>query len=292
MIILYQNTSQKGQIMNLIKPNLLIKGDTIGILATSGCIEDDTKLKRAVDFFESRGYFVKLSDNVYSKYRDMAGSDYERVNALHNMFADDSVNAIIALRGGYGALRIIDKIDYNLIRKHPKIFCGYSDVTVLNAMFLKRAGLVTFSGPMIMSDFGNDELDDFTVKCFFDALCAGDYSALGNSQNKRFWGGNLASLVSLCGIDFVPDFKFDFFVEDLNEPVYKIDKMLRQLMNLKKFRKNINSLYVGDFLNVDNESELYMLLNEVSEELGVVMYRNFPASHSTRKATIPYGLRL
>lgn len=72
------------------------------------------------------------------------------------MFADKSVNAIICLRGGYGAIRLINKIDYDLIRKNPKIFCGYSDITALNAMFLKRAGLVTYSGPMILSDFGQE----------------------------------------------------------------------------------------------------------------------------------------
>lgn len=276
--------------MNLIKPKLLVKGDTIGILATSGCLEDETKLDRAVKFFESNGYKVRLSDNVYSKYRYMAGSDYERVNALHNMFADKEVNAIIALRGGYGALRIVNKIDYDLIRQNPKIFCGYSDITVLNAMFLKRAGLVTFSGPMAVSDFGEENLSDYTVESFFNVLNVGEFSLKDiKTEGKRFWGGNLASLVSLCGMDFVPDFRFDFFAEDLNEPVYKIDKMFRQLMNIKKFRKNIKSLYLGDFLNIDNVEEADELFDEISEELCVPLYKNFPASHSSRKATVPYG---
>ena len=278
--------------MNLIKPKLLEKGNTIGILATSGSIKDDTKLKRAVKFFENKGYKVKLSENVYSNYRYMAGSDYERVNELHNMFLDDSVDAIIALRGGYGALRLIDKIDYELIRKHPKIFCGYSDITVLNAMFLKRAGLVTFSGPMIMSDFGDEELCDYTIDNFFNTLNVGEFNIVENSQYKRFWGGNLSSLVSLCGIDFVPNFRFDFFVEDVNEPVYKIDKMLRQLINLRKFRKNIKSIYVGDFSDIDNYKDFDELFDEVSNELNVPVYKNFPASHNKIKATIPYGAML
>lgn len=278
--------------MKLIKPNLLKVGDTIGILATSGCIEDDTKLKRAVKFFEDKGFNVKLSVNVLSKFRDMAGSDYERVNALHEMFSDNSINAIIALRGGYGALRLIDKIDYELVRKNPKIFCGYSDITVLNAMFLKRAGLTTYSGPMAVSDFGEDNLCAYTVNNFFNALCNDDYGSLNTMQGKRFWGGNLSSLVSLCGVDFLPDFKFDLFIEDLNEPVYKIDRMLRQLMNVKKFRKNIKSLYIGDFLNTDNENELHLLFAETARELCIPFYKDFPASHSEKKATIPYGIIL
>ena len=140
--------------MKIIKPALLKEGDTIGILAPSGPMEDDTNLLRAVKFFKNKGYKIKLSDNVYKKNRYLAGTDEERLNALHKMFADKSVNAIICLRGGYGAIRLINKINYDLIRENPKIFCGYSDITALNAMFLKRAGLMTYSGPMILSDFG------------------------------------------------------------------------------------------------------------------------------------------
>ena len=128
--------------MKIIKPPLLKEGDTIGILAASGVMEDDTNLKRAINLFENKGYKVKLSDNVYSKNRYLAGTDKERLDAIHKMFADKSVNAIICLRGGYGTIRLINKIDYGLIRENPKIFCGYSDITALNAMFLKHAGLI------------------------------------------------------------------------------------------------------------------------------------------------------
>lgn len=108
--------------MKIIKPPLLKEGDTIGILAPSGAMDDDINLKRAITFFENRGYKIKLSDNVYSKKRYLAGSDKERLDAVHKMFADKSVNAIICLRGGYGAIRLINKIDYDLIRKNPKNF--------------------------------------------------------------------------------------------------------------------------------------------------------------------------
>ena len=263
--------------MNLIKPPLLKDGDTIGILAPSGAMEDDTNLKRAVTFFESKGYKVKLSDNVYSKNRYLAGTDEERLDALHKMFADRSINAIICLRGGYGAIKLINKIDYDLIRQNPKIFCGYSDITALNAMVLKRAGLATFSGPMILSDFGQENLCEYTINKFFETVMTGRFDYDGT-----FWGGNLSTLVSLCGLDFIPDFEFTLFLEDLNEPPYKIDKMVTQLFNIEKIRKNTKAIAIGDFLGAD---DIYYIF----DDLGLPLIKNFPASHSDKKATIPYG---
>lgn len=264
--------------MKIIKPNLLKKGDTIGILAPSGAMEDDTNLIRATKFFENRGYRIKLSENIYSKNRYLAGSDEERLNALHNLFLDKSVNAIICLRGGYGAIRLINKIDYNIIRQNPKIFCGYSDITALNAMFLKQAGLVTYSGPMILSDFGQEDLSEYTINKFFETVCDNKFDYKGT-----FWGGNLSTLVSLCGQDFIPDFKFTLFLEDLNEPAYKIDKMVTQLFNIEKLRNNTEAIAIGDFLDCES-------IDYIFEELGLPIIKNFPASHSNKKATIPYGL--
>ena len=270
--------------MNIIKPPLLKSGDTIGILAVSGSIDDDAPLLRAVKFFQNLGYKLKLSENIYDKYNYLAGDDRIRLKALHNMFLDKSVNAIIALRGGYGAVRIVNDIDYSIIRENPKIFCGYSDITVLNAMFLKRAGLITYSGPMVMSDFGSENLNNYTVSEFFKTVRDDKFGYEGN-----FWGGNLSSLVSLCGQDFIPDFKFDFFVEDLNEPVYKIDKMMSQLLNIQQFKDNIKSIYIGDFIGIDNQIWLNNLFEEISQKLSIPVIKDFPSSHSDKKSTIPYG---
>lgn len=263
--------------MKIIKPALLKKGDTIGILAPSGAMEDDTNLIRAVSFLKNKGYKVKLSDNIYIKNKYLAGTDEERLSAIHYMFADKSVNAIICLRGGYGAIRLINKINYELIRENPKIFCGYSDITALNAMFLKRSGLMTYSGPMILSDFGQENICEYTINKFFDTVCENKFDYEGT-----FWGGNLSTLVSLCGQDFIPDYEFTLFLEDLNEPLYKIDKMVTQLFNIEKIRKNSRAIAIGDFLNCESVEYIF-------EELNLPLIKNFPASHSAKKATIPYG---
>lgn len=282
--------------MNLIKPKKLKKGDTIAIIATSGNI-DIEKIQNGVKYFQNRGYKVKLGKNIEKSFRYMAGTDEERLEDLHNAFLDTDVDAIICARGGYGAIRIINKIDYSIIKNYPKIFCGYSDISALSSMFLTNSNLITFSGPMVQSDFSNENVNKFTEEAFFNTVtqnkCEIKPSNLtsfkdGNTEGI-LWGGNLATIVSLCGQDIIPNDKFIFFAEDLNEPVYKIDKYFQQLVNIKKIKENIQGIILGDFLDVDNSKWLNELFKEISEELNIPTLGGFPISHSSQKATIPYG---
>ena len=118
--------------MNLIKPKNLKIGDNIGIIAPAGGVENNENILRAKFFFENRGYKVTLGKNILKNNRYLVGTDEEKLEDLHNFFADDRINAIICLRGGYGAIRLINKIDYELIKNNPKIFAGYSDITALS----------------------------------------------------------------------------------------------------------------------------------------------------------------
>ena len=275
--------------MNLIKPKKLKKGDTIAIIAPSGEV-DMKKIKKAVSFFEKYGFKIRLGKNIDKCQNYLAGSDEERLEDLHNAFADKEINAIICARGGYGAIRLINKIDYELIRNNPKIFCGYSDITALSAMILKKTGLITFSGPMAQGDFGKENLDDFTINSFFKTLTEGKCTLSANNNatvnaSGILFGGNLATLVSLCGQDFIPDEKFIFFVEDIGEPVYKIDRYFTQLLNIEQFRNNIVGVALGEFLNIDNQD----FLNDFFNSLGLPLVGTFPISHGKTKATVPYG---
>jgi muramoyltetrapeptide carboxypeptidase len=184
-----------------------------------------------------------------------------------------------------------------MISKNPKIFCGYSDVTALSAMILKHSGLITFSAPMAQSDFGLERIDEFTEQSFFEALTLGTLTLKpsitkvynqGNCEGLLF-GGNLSTLASLCGQDFVPDEKFIFFVEDLNEPVYKIDRYFTQLLNIKELRANLSGILLGDFLDVDNEKWLDSFFTELAQELKVPVVGEYKITHDTSKLTIPYG---
>ena len=124
--------------MNLIKPEKLKKSDTIGIVATSGNLKSEESLKKAVLYFENKGFSVVLAENLYDKKRYLAGEDGVKIEQLHKMFLDKNINAIFCMRGGYGAIRLINKIDYDIIRNNPKIYIGYSDITALSAMVKKN----------------------------------------------------------------------------------------------------------------------------------------------------------
>lgn len=284
-------------IMNLIKPKKLEKGDTISIIAPSGGVESDENLLRATAYLKSLGYNVKWGKNVLKTNKYLAGTDNERLEDLHNAFKDKGINAIIALRGGYGAIRLINKIDYNLIKQNPKIFAGYSDITGLSAMLLKHSGLITYSAPMINGDFGIKSKDKFTIDNFFKTVATTEKQEInaqtilkeGKASGITF-GGNLATLVSLCGLDFIPNQKFIFFAEDLNEPVYKLDKMFTQLLNIEEFRKNISGIVFGEFLDIDNDDWLNSLQKEIVQELKVPAISGLKITHAREKLTIPIGI--
>ena len=155
--------------MNLLKPRLLKKGDTIGFLSVCGDIKDYSKLEFAKEYFQNIGFNVVISDSSKTRKNYLCGDDEFRAKSLNEFFADDSIDAIIATRGGYGAIRIIDLIDYELIKNHPKIFAGYSDITALSLMMYKRSGLITYNAPMAYSDFGS-EISSFSADSFLSVM--------------------------------------------------------------------------------------------------------------------------
>ena len=282
--------------MNLIKPKRLKQGDTIAIIATSGPVKIE-KINKAKKYFEKNGYKVKLGLNIEKEHLEyLAGTDNERLKDFHNAFEDKSVDAIICARGGYGAVRLISKIDYELIRNNPKIFCGYSDVTALSAILYKKCNLISFSAPMAQSDFGEDIIDKFTYQSFISALTQktlqikADKPKIYSSGNANgtLIGGNLATFVSLCGSDFIPDEKFIFFAEDLNEDAYKIDRYFSQLLNIKKFKNNLAAIVLGDFIGADKK-QTEDLFSELAQCLNIPIVEGFPISHGVKKATVPYG---
>lgn len=286
--------------MNLIKPKKLNKGDTIGILALSGAVENKENILRAKQYFEKKGYKIVLSENIFDEYRYLAGTDEKKVQELHRFFKDPEINAILCSRGGYGTIRLLDKIDFGLIKNNPKIFAGYSDASAVESMILTKTGLITFYAPVAQSDFGVEDVSEFTMDAFFSTLTnTGDleFSSDGDKTKTYFegkcegmlWGGNLATIVSICGLDFIPNEKFIFFAEDLGEDVYKIDKMMTQLLNIEKFRVNLVGIILGDFLDIKNQSHFDELFFEIGQKIKKPILSGFKITHAKDKITLPYG---
>lgn len=285
--------------MNLIKPKKLKKGDTISIIAPAGAV-DINLIRKAEEYFKNCGYNVKLGANINKHYRDFSGSDNERIEDLHNAFADSETNAIICARGGFGTLKLLNRIDYDLIKNNPKILCGYSDITALSTMILKRSNLITYSGPMAQSDFsGASKINKFTEINFWNTLTNSSPVELipreGGKAYKKgsatgiMFGGNLATITSLCGQDFIPDNKFIFFAEDVNEPAYKIDKYFTQLFSINEFKDNITALILGDFTGIDNNKWLEDIFKDIAAQTNIPIFSGYPISHTATKATIPIG---
>lgn len=262
---------------------------TIGIIALSGAC-DKEKIENSKACLEKMGFKVKLSKNILNKDRYLAGSDENKISELHRFFEAPEIDLILNARGGYGAIRLINKIDYEIVKNNPKPFVGFSDVTALLLMIYKKTGIVTYHGPMACSDFSG-EISEFTNKNFFKALNDDPLEFIGDNiyrqgeANGIIWGGNLSTVVSLCGQDFIPNEDFIFFAEDLNEPVYKIDKMFQQLFNMENFQKYCKGIVLGDFLNVDNAE----WLDEYFKTLSVPTISGFKITHAQEKITIPIG---
>lgn len=283
--------------MKIIKPKKLQKGDTIGILAVSGAIKECERIAKAKVFFENCGYNVMVSETCKTSHNYMAGTcDDDCVNSLHDFFQNNKINAILCARGGYGTLRLINKINWDIIKNNPKIFAGYSDITVLLNLIYKNTGLITFHSPMANGDFA-ESIEEYTKQKFFDCLngktnkieADGETYYSGIAEGV-LWGGNLSSLVSLCGLDFIPNEELILFLEDLNEPVYKIDKMLTQLFNIERIRKNVKGMALGEFKDCDKR-ELKTLLQEFANKHKIPICDGFKITHNKIKDTIPIGIK-
>ena len=294
----------------LIKPHKLSKGDTIGIISPSGAVRNDEYWESAINYFNKNGYKVRLSLHAKDKTGYLAGTDKNRLNDLISFFEDDEIKAIICSRGGYGAYRILPDINYEIIRNNPKIFLGYSDITALNLAFIKKSNLLTFHGPLALSDFGMNKINEYTASSFFNVLEGKlpipytynnplSYECIkpGNVDGELICG-NLAIIAGLLGSPYFPDLTGKILLlEDTGEPLYKIDRMLTQL-KIAGILNKISGLIFGEFTSIvqsDNPDVNKLtpidIIREVLPPVDIPVGYGFPASHGECKATLPLGVK-
>ncbi len=281
------------------------KGSTIGVLSPA-YIPMKERVVNGVRYLEEMGYKVKLSNNINQKYGYFAGTDKERVDDIHQLFADNEISALLAARGGWGTLRFLDKLDFDLIKNNPKPFIGYSDITTLQLAIWTKTGMGSISGPMCAVEMGKG-IHEFTEKHFWNYLNnnESDYNInLTETKSKMLCqgtakgtllGGCLSLVSFIMGTPYCPDFNNAIlFLEDVGEKPYKIDRYFAHLKQTGVFDK-ISGLILGDFLDCEDEDDesafsIQSIIEEYFSDASYPVIQNFPYGHGDVKISMPIGV--
>jgi len=285
-----------------MKAKRLKIGDTIGMVAPASP-SDSSKVEKAVKYLNNLGYIVKAGKSVFSSRGYLAGGDELRAFDINNMFEDDEVNAVFCLRGGYGSQRILDLIDFQLIRKNPKIFMGYSDITALLNAIYQKCGLITFHGPM-GGDFAGG-LGKQTKRAMKNALESTE--PIGEIPNPEIpeivaegkgkgalVGGNLSIVAASLGTPYEINTQgCVLLLEDVFEEPYSVDRMLTQLRLAGKF-KDVSGIILGDWGNLEPEEPEKSLsfeevFKDIFEDIGKPVIKGLKIGHCKPNITVPIG---
>ena len=242
-------------------PASLKIGEIIGIIAPAGWIEEED-LHPALDYLTSKGFKVQLGTSVFTRERYLAGNDQARVDDIHTMFENQEVKAIFCARGGYGCSRLLDKVNYALIHRNPKIFVGFSDTTSLQLAIYAKTGLTSYTGLALSLDIKRDQrIPPETEKSLWKCLVTREFvyphclvALKGGQASGPLLGGCLSLLCSIIGTPYFPDMEGAIlFIEDVNEAPYRVDRMLTQL-RLAGVLGRIKGLIYGHFTGCDSRN--------------------------------------
>lgn len=311
----FATTGAAAERLPTMWPPLLQPGDTIMFVSPAGPPEREL-CERAKQRIEDLGYKVTWREDMFDVEGYLAGSDQRRVAELMQAFNDPEINAILCTRGGYGCMRMLDGLDFEAIRAHPKLVVGYSDITALHAALNRRAGLVSFHGPGPSSGTGGEKPPtDFTQQALRNALVADATPAEGylievpdtvarvghfgsGKARGRLVGGNLSLVAALEGTPYAVDCEDAILVlEDVGEAPYRIDRMLQQLKLTGKLPQ-LRGVVLGRFtedtksedkLTEDDRFNTNGVLRQYFEGLGVPVLSNFPLGHVAENCTLPLG---
>jgi muramoyltetrapeptide carboxypeptidase len=300
--------------MDLIRPRVLRPGDAVGLITPSTYVSDPDRLDLARKTVEYFGLKPRMGRNVGRRAGYLGGSIQERVDDLHAMFADPEVKAVFCIRGGYGSGMLLDRIDFGLIRKNPKIFLGYSDITALHLGIRKETGLITFHGPVTLSGF-SDYTQEHFKRALFEAKPLGALSnppetnllrprhhvrvLRGGAARGPLTGGNLSLVCSLMGTPWEIDTDGCLlFLEDVGEQPYSMDRMLTQLRLAAKFR-GIRGLIIGECADCapadykpafESSFSLGEVLDHIFGDLKIPVISGLTIGHTEDQLTLPLGV--
>lgn len=297
----YQNTGLMLGNMPPVWPEPLKAGSRVGIVAPASRITDPDVFKQIEKSMEELGFIPDFGPSVKSAYGYLSGTDEVRARDLNSYFENPDIDGIFALRGGWGSSRILPHVNFESIRNNPKFFCGYSDITALHLAIHAKTGLVTFHGPN-----SNTEYTPWTREHFVDVAFGkkmkyrlephadmDSYTILGGKATGRFFGGNLSVLAALVGTEYLPDLSNAIlFLEDIDEDVYRVDRMLSQLA-LSGILANLSGIVFGKCMLCDESKPNTLTLRQVLEDyflpLNVPAFYGTMISHEKDIFTVPVG---
>ncbi len=279
-----------------VTPPRLMPGDTVGIAAPSSPFDDDL-FYRGAEILKSMGFRTLVPDNIFRKKGYLAGSDALRAEVLNRLFADRTVKAVMCARGGFGSMRILPMLDFEAIRKNPKIFIGFSDISALLWGIYRTCGLAVFHGPVITT-LGHA---DMKTRESLSAILLSDRIpeirpekgiTLGaGTASGPVIGGNLTTLCHLLGTAFAPDFREHILLlEDRGEAPYRIDRMLTQ-MKLAGCFERLAGLVLGSFESCGKADDIFRIVRNIFKEKKIPILAGIDAGHGTLNITVPFGIR-
>ncbi len=285
-----------------IHPAAVRPGDTIGIVAPAGPLEDRSAFERGVAALEGLGFRTRYDERIFQSLRYLAGADAARAEELMNFFEDPEINAVLSLRGGYGCSRLIPLLEDKRLRPYCKAFMGFSDLTTLHLYFRRRYGWVTFHGPMAASptlpESGSEEARHLTSLLGDPSyLPSFSFTSLqtwfsGVAEGKLV-GGCLALVTASIGTSY--EIKTEgkiLFLEELGEPPYRIDRMITQLRQTGKL-DSVAGILLGSFVDCEPTQANYTLeesLRDILADLDVPVLAGFPAGHGNQNWALPLGV--
>ena len=277
---------------------LLKQGDKVIIVSPSACIEQNS-LEKAIRWLSDCGFEVALAKHVYDVRSYTAGTDEDRADDINKAFSDTSVKAVFCSRGGAGSTKILDYIDFNLIKNNPKPVFGFSDSTALQNALYHKCGIVSYTGFLPIYDFKDNIPDEKIANCMCkifegkeQVLSGGKLLKSGKTEGVLL-GGNLSVLCYLCGTQYFPNLENKILLlEDVGEKTYKIDLMLNQLKQQANFDK-IKGIIFGKFtdcLEIDKgDGNVENILKNFADNLNIPVIYDFEYGHIKSRYVLPIG---
>ena len=289
------------------RPKRLKQGDKIGVAAPAGPVDPKT-LKKGLRTLERMGFYPVLAKHIFARDRYLAGADEQRAQDLNSLFGDREIRGIFCARGGYGTNRVLPGLDPSIICRNPKVFVGSSDITLLLLFLVQQCSLVTFHGPMVAGNFGRYPMPkskhQFSEILFGNRVskrltAKGSHVFKSGIAEGRVIGGCLTLLCRSLGTPWeVKTRNKILLLEDVNEPLYKIDGMLCHLKQAGKFHR-VRGIVFGEMVNCQSfgpdrrnkESGSFKeILRDVFANNSFPILTNFPSGHGREMLTLPMGV--